>query len=135
MLFRSRFFFGKKIPWLILPSLIPITGLKRLNMLERSWCSMRWFLVYDAEKEATRTLIDFYSAASAGSFIEVLNALKAFAKADADRFRLRDIMRAAVLLGRFRYYSSCYIEAGTMHFWLCRSLRRGIGKEHQIKEN
>ncbi len=89
--------------------------------------------VYAAEKEATRTLIDYYSAAADDTFAEVIIALKRFAKADAERFRLRDTMRAKALAKRIHYYKSCYIEAGTMHFWLNRSLRHHLTGDHEIK--
>ncbi len=80
--------------------------------------------VYLSEKKATHALIDFYDAAVNKTFEEVLKALKKFARADADRFRLRDRMRAAAISELAPDLSSAYIEAGTMHFWLRRELRR-----------
>lgn len=89
--------------------------------------------VYAVEKEATRTLIDYYSASAEGTFAEVMIALKLFAKADAKRFRLRDTMRAKALAKRIHHFKSCYIEAGTMHFWLNRALRHHLTGDHEIK--
>jgi hypothetical protein len=88
--------------------------------------------VYAAEKEATRTLIDYYAAAAEQPFGMVLEALKTFAVADAERFRLRDSMRADALARRVGHYSSCYIEAGTMHHWLRRSIKRRLSSGHVI---
>jgi hypothetical protein len=89
--------------------------------------------VYAAEKEATRTLIDYYAASAKQPFEVVLEALKTFAVADADRFRLRDSMRADALARRVGHYSSCYVEAGTMHLWLRRSIKRRLSSCHVIR--
>lgn len=84
----------------------------------------RQMAVYLAEKKATHALIDFYQAAVNESFEAVIEALKNFARADADRFRLRDQMRAKALAEMAPDLFSAYIEAGTMHLWLRRALRR-----------
>jgi hypothetical protein len=88
--------------------------------------------VYAAEKEATRTLIDFYASAAGQPFEDVLAALKAFAVADAMRFRLRDRLRADALALRLGHFPSCYIEAGTMHLWLRRCIKHRLGGIHDI---
>ena len=88
--------------------------------------------VYAAEREATRTLIDFYASVAEQPFERVILALKAFARADADRFRLRDRMRADALAQRVGHYDSCYIEAGTMHLWLRRSIKRRLSSDHEV---
>ncbi len=88
--------------------------------------------VYAAEKEATRTLIDFYAAALEAPFDGVIAALKAFAKADAERFRLRDCMRADALARKVIHFESSYVEAGSMHFWLRRQLKRRLSARHSI---
>ena len=80
--------------------------------------------VYLSEKKATHALIDFYDSAVNKTFEEVVEALENFARADADRFRLRDRMRAEALSQLAPDLSSVYIEAGTMHFWLRRELRQ-----------
>jgi hypothetical protein len=92
--------------------------------------------VYAAEKEATRTLIDFYETALQQPFDAVLSALKAFARADAARFRLRDRMRADALEHRMGEFHSCYIEAGSMHFWLGREMKRRLsGSRHTLQRH
>lgn len=89
--------------------------------------------VYLAEKAATGTLIDFYEAVAKQPIPIVLAALKAFAKADAQRFRLRDDLRSAALVEEVRGYSSCYIEAGTMHFWLETLLKKRLDGRHRME--
>jgi hypothetical protein len=88
--------------------------------------------VYAAEKEATRTLIDFYDAVVKQPFDLVLTTLKAFARADASRFRLRDGMRADAVANRVSQFTSYYIEAGSMHLWLRKALKRRLSRTHAI---
>jgi hypothetical protein len=89
--------------------------------------------VYMAEKRATRRLIQYYAATATQPFETLLEAVKAFARADAARFRLRDQMRARALAEAFTHIRSGYIEAGTMHVWLCRELKRLIAGTHHLR--
>jgi hypothetical protein len=89
--------------------------------------------VYTAEREATRTLIDYYAAAARLPFTSVLSALKSFARADARRFRLRDRMRAEALARMSAGYRTCYVEAGPMHLWLRRELVRRCPAPHTVR--
>ena len=79
--------------------------------------------VYSAERSATAALLNYYEAAPAAAFEEVIRALTAFARADAARFRLRDRMRASFLIGAMPDLP-VYVEAGSMHLWLRRELKR-----------
>jgi len=80
--------------------------------------------VYMAEKIATGALIDYYESAARTSFDAIMASLKRFARSDADRFRLRDRMRAQALSDLTQDLLSAYIEAGTMHVWLRHEMRR-----------
>lgn len=88
--------------------------------------------VYTAEKHITRALIRFYAASVHEIFEDVLEAVKTFARLDAGRFRLRDRMRAAVIASIADRYSTVYIEAGPMHLWLRKELKRLVVGRHRI---
>jgi hypothetical protein len=88
--------------------------------------------VYAAEKRATRDLVDYYAAAADRSFETVLSTLKRFARSDAERFRLRDNLRAFALSDHVLQTQSIYVEAGTMHVWLRKQLRWLYSKVHRI---
>ena len=91
--------------------------------------------VYAAEKIATRRLIEFYAAAATKPFQTILDALKAFARVDAARFRFRYTLRADALALKIGHYSSSYIEAGSMHLWLRRSIKRKFSSVHAIRSH
>ena len=55
------------------------------------------FNVYQAEKRATGRLLEFYKASMHSGFEKIVEAVKNFAKADADRFQLRDKLRAQAI--------------------------------------
>ena len=74
--------------------------------------------VYAAEKRATGALIDYYVASLKASFVQVVEAVKAFAAADADRLKLR---------------ADTYIEAGYIHFPLYLYLKRALGCDQKIR--
>ena len=82
--------------------------------------------VYAAEKEAARRLLEFYEAAAQGSFGDTLEAVKRFARADADRFRLRDELRAKAIAAIVPGHASTQIEAGEIHQAFWRELRRQL---------
>jgi hypothetical protein len=94
---------------------------------------MLQYPVYLAERNATRALIDYYHVAINGSFEKTIEAVIKFARTDAARFRLRDSLRSqalAVLLGKYR---SSYIEAGVIHYQICRLLRHRLPKSNRIR--
>ncbi len=80
--------------------------------------------VYAAESRATRALLQFYRVAHTASFPEVVAAVKAFARTDAHRFRLRDGLRARELASLAGRFASLFVEAGYIHLYLVRSLKR-----------
>ncbi len=88
--------------------------------------------VYLTEREATKRLIQYYAAAAKGSFDEVLERLKRFARADARRFRLRDQLRARAILDLADRITPGYIEAGTMHIWLRSKIRQGLPRHLRL---
>jgi hypothetical protein len=90
--------------------------------------------VYRAEREATRRLLTFYSAAADGDFDPMVEAACAFAAADAARFVLRDRLRAQSVA---RLVADCggrvYVEAGYLHLRLVRELRRQLSSSSAIR--
>ena len=84
------------------------------------------YWVYMAEHLATRALLDFYRVSLVGTFEETVAAVKAFARTDASRFRLRDEMRADALAPLVCGFNSVCVEAGYMHALLWRLLQERI---------
>ena len=82
--------------------------------------------VYRAEKKATGALLGFYEAAGAGDFDETVAAVKRFARADAERFRLRDELRAEAVAAITAGHAATWVEAGEIHQALWSSLRRRL---------
>lgn len=74
--------------------------------------------VYEAEKDATFTLIEFYKASQNRDFNALLEALQTFVQADARRFVLRDTMRADSIESLADPALSICVEAGHMHRYL-----------------
>jgi len=77
--------------------------------------------VYEIEKKATKSLIDFYEASISKNFNEIIEAVKTFAKADAERFRIRDMLRAEAICN-FQDSGRVFIEAGAIHQYLRKIL-------------
>lgn len=89
--------------------------------------------VYEAEKEASGALLNFYNQSFNSTFVQVVEAVKNFARADAARFRQRDELRAqalACLVGRF---DSIYVEAGYIHLALPGALRRRLRGRGKVR--
>lgn len=84
------------------------------------------YRVYLAEKQATAALLDFYKTAARGSFQATVESVKRFARADSGRFLIRDRMRADALGPMIRRFSTSYIEAGQIHYFLWRMLHRNV---------
>ncbi|MCJ8501553.1 hypothetical protein [Desulfatitalea alkaliphila] len=84
------------------------------------------YRVYRAEHLATKALIDFYRASGRDDFDATLDAVKRFAKADAQRFALRDQMRAEAMVALVQNSGKVYIEAGQIHYPLWLELKRRL---------
>lgn len=89
--------------------------------------------VYLAERKATAALIDFYSVSTGGTFEATVEAVKRFARADADRFALRDRMRAGAMVDVLARPGRTYIEAGQIHYPLWHELRRRLPAGYDLK--
>jgi hypothetical protein len=89
--------------------------------------------VYLAERDATGALLAYYQTVMNGSFENILETVKQFARLDAARFRLRDSLRAEELARMAKNFPSAYIEAGAIHFSLWQQLRRYIGPCDQLR--
>lgn len=87
----------------------------------------RLWPVYAAEREATGRLLAFYNAAADDDYDHLLAAVCAFAAADANRFVLRDRLRARAIAERLQGFEGrVYVEAGYLHLRLLRELRRRL---------
>ncbi len=80
--------------------------------------------VYQAERHWTGALLGYYAASHSADFERVVDSVCAFARADAERGRLRDAMRADTLLELVEEHGTLYAETGTLHTELVRQLRR-----------
>ncbi|MGD9172529.1 MAG: hypothetical protein PVF29_00115 [Desulfobacterales bacterium] len=89
--------------------------------------------VYTAERDATRALLDYYQIVIKGTFEETIEAVMRFARADAARFRLRDVLRARALAEAITRYASAFIEAGSIHYGLYLQLKKKLTKHVHIK--
>ena len=82
--------------------------------------------VYAAERDATAALLQFYGRSVRGTIEETVDAVKRFARADAQRFMLRDRMRADAVVEVLHRPGTVYIEAGQIHYPLWRELKRRL---------
>jgi hypothetical protein len=89
--------------------------------------------VYEAERDATKALLDYYQIVMNGSFEAAIQAIIRFAGADAARFRLRDGMRAEALAAALKKGSSAFIEAGVIHLALYHRLKKRLPESLQLK--
>ena len=89
--------------------------------------------VYLAERNATRALLAYYQTVMAGSFDNTIGAIIRFARMDAARFGLRDSLRAQEIASMVKNYSSSYVEAGVMHYFLWRLLRQQVQGKLPVK--
>lgn len=80
--------------------------------------------VYEAEREWTSVLMNWYEAALQPSFDELVEATLLFARADANRGRLRDNLRAEAVVAAANGAHRVYVEAGYLHHRLWLQLRR-----------
>jgi hypothetical protein len=89
--------------------------------------------VYETEKRADGLLLKFYICSHTAPFQRVVMAVREFAWADAVRFRLRDTLRAQALLPLVDHFSRIYVEAGYMHLYLVRTLRRLLAGKARLR--
>jgi len=89
--------------------------------------------VYEAEKRTTAALLSFYERSMSAPFPSVLEAVRRFAKADADKFRLRDSLRANSIAAVVKKeHKRIFIETGSIHVYLERELRRKLKRVCEI---
>ena len=91
------------------------------------------FNVYQAEKNATGRLLDYYQTVMTGSFEKTIETVKAFARADAARLLLRDAMRAEALVHEVLKYAKSYVEAGYIHHALFVKLRKALAGRANLR--
>ncbi len=84
------------------------------------------YRVYRAEHLATKALLDFYRASGCDNLDTTIDAVKRFAWADAQRFALRDQMRAEAMVVLVQNSGKVYLEAGQIHYPLWHELRRRL---------
>lgn len=87
--------------------------------------------VYLAEKAATSALLHFYELSAGQDFRAIVDSVKHFAKLDADRLRLRDMLRAEAIHSLVAPGQRIYVEAGYMHFGILKTLRRRASARSQ----
>lgn len=93
------------------------------------------YLVYSAERETTRMLIDYYKEVRGDDFSKILFTMNAFAMADAARFVLRDSLRVDRILDVLDHGKDSYIEAGSIHLLLYRLLAQKLSKEWRLQQH
>jgi hypothetical protein len=89
--------------------------------------------VYQAEKRATGALIRYYSHCLKAPFHEVLETVKAFARADADRLKLREQMRSLAIKSLVSDHVDVYVEAGYIHYPLYLHLRKELEPQQKVR--
>jgi hypothetical protein len=89
--------------------------------------------VYETEKQVDGLLLKFYACSHTASFQRVVIGVKEFARADATRFRLRDELRAQALVPLIDHFSRIYVEAGYIHLYLVKTLRRLLSGKARLR--
>lgn len=89
--------------------------------------------VYAAEKVATAALINYYAMTTHASFHHLIDAVKIFARADANRLSLRQRLRASAIATIAHAAESIYVEAGYIHYPLYQHLRRELAGSAKIR--
>jgi hypothetical protein len=89
--------------------------------------------VYEAEKRATGALLTYYAHTLKAPFDEVVQSVKAFARADADRLVLRERLRAQAIKPLTSHGVDIYVEAGYIHYPLYHFLRKALGRGQRIR--
>jgi hypothetical protein len=89
--------------------------------------------VYREERKWTAALLDYYRKAAGRSFDEIVSAVKAFARADGSRGRLRDRLRAEKIASLAGSYETVYVEAGELHIPLLGEMRQRLPAHVSLK--
>lgn len=90
--------------------------------------------IYEVENKVTGKLLNYYQTSlELNNFSKIIEAVKIFSQEDAERFRLRDKLRAEAILKILPEKGKVYIEAGTIHIYLKKLLHIYLGKEWKIK--
>jgi hypothetical protein len=89
--------------------------------------------VYCREKDATGTLIDYYQTVRSTDYSAILKSMQAFARADAARFRLRDMLRAEQIIELLETGRKIYIEAGSIHLALHKYLGEKLPRDWSLR--
>ncbi len=89
--------------------------------------------VYEAEKRATGALLSYYALSMEGPFAAVVDGVKDFARADAERLTLRERLRARTISSLHKSNETMYVEAGYIHYPLYRYLRNELGAKQEIR--
>jgi hypothetical protein len=89
--------------------------------------------VYKAEKCATKALLDYYARCLNAPFDEVIKAVQAFARADADRLMMRERLRAQAIKPLTSHGVDIYVEAGYIHYPLYHYLKKALGRTQRIR--
>ena len=94
-------------------------------------------IVYRAEKKTTAALLDFYEYSLKDSFPDVVEAVMRFAQADAERFRIRDSIRAEAIAKKITEditeNKKVYVEAGGIHIYLEKMLKQRLREKRPIR--
>lgn len=91
------------------------------------------FTVYNAERDYSAALLAYYERCLTAPFNEVVKLVKRFAREDAIRCRLRDQMRAEMIVALIPPYKSIYVEAGLLHLSLLNRLTERLAAEYRIR--
>ncbi|WP_028840624.1 hypothetical protein [Thermodesulfobacterium hveragerdense] len=95
--------------------------------------------IAETEKNAIEKLLRFYEVSLTNNFEKIVESVKDFSKADAERFRLRDQLRVEaslkLLLSLKQGIKKVYVEAGTIHLYFKKFLQlktSGFCKVYQV---
>jgi hypothetical protein len=88
--------------------------------------------VYLSEKSATGALINFYARSMEKDFKQVIESVKAFANADAQRSNLRSILRSGAIAS-LDTTKKIYVESGYIHYPLYRYLLHNFKGNQNIR--
>lgn len=90
--------------------------------------------IYSLENKAVGKLLEFYEASFKGDFETIIEKVKSFSRADAERFKFRDYLRAkriVEVLNTLPNEGKIYVEAGTIHQYFKKLLTLAL--KHKIK--
>ena len=89
--------------------------------------------VYIAERNATGRLLAYYKASRASNFDRLLQSMQEFAKTDAQRFKLRDRLRADAIIDALKRGCDSFVEAGNMHQYLHSLLKKHLPQDWELR--